>query len=263
MKRAVFSLIFFLLASGSALGYERIVVLYAPASSIIKALGAGDRVVGRTRTDRTFPEAVNVGSHLRPNIELIKALRPDLIIAGSRRAFPDEMAERFEATLFRYDPRTLEDIFNDVLVIGRLLGRQVRAEAIVKGLRDKLSHLVPLSYTPTVVYEVSAHPLKVAGQRSIVTEIINLAGGRNLINVKRKHVLLSPEQVLALRPDVYIYQEGPMNRSPEMPLSRAYFKGLKVKVLKVKELEFARPGLNVVEAILKLNRWFKSLEDGR
>jgi iron complex transport system substrate-binding protein len=261
MKKVVLSLIFCLLASGTASGYERVVVLYAPASSVIKALGAGHRVVGRTRTDRTFPEATNVGSHLRPNIELIKALRPDLLVAGSRRAFPDEMARRFHSKIYRYDPRSIEELFQAILDLGELLDRRPEAEGLVRRLREKLNSIEPLRSSPGIIYEISQTPLKVAGQRSIVTAIIEAAGGRNLVKINRKHVILSPEQVIKLAPEFYIYQEGPMNRNPLPPKQRPYFSILKAKVIKVSEKEFARPGLNVIDAIIKLNRILKEMED--
>ncbi len=263
MKRIFVGLIICLFFTGIARAYEKVVVLYAPASSVIKALGAGDRVVGRTRTDNFFPEAVNVGSHLRPNIELIKALRPDLIVAGSKRAFPEEMKERFNAKIYRYDPRTIDDLFQSIIDLGRLLGKAPEAEALVRELRQRLRTVRPLRTTPGVLYEISQSPLRLAGQKSIVTAIIEAAGGRNILNVKRKHVLVSPEEVIRLRPDLYIYQEGPMNRSPVSPLLRPYFRPLRAEVIKVSEVEFARPGLNVIDAILKLNRIFKEMEDER
>lgn len=47
-----------------------------------------------------------------------------------------------------------------------------------------------------------------------------------------------------------------MNKNPRPPLERDYFKPLKCRVLKVNEIEFARPGINVFDAAVKLNRLF-------
>lgn len=262
MKRLLLVLVLLVLPS-MGLCYERIVVLYAPASGVIKALGAGELVVGRTRTDDTFPEAVNVGSHLRPNIELIKALRPDLIIAGSRRAFPEKFVEKFKADLYRYDPRTIDELLQCILDLGKLLDRTERAEVLVREFREKLSRLSPPKRTLKVVYEVSQNPLKVAGQKSIVSSVIEVAGGINPVRVNRKHVILSPEEVIKLRPDIYIYQEGPMNRNPVPPKDRPYFGALRARTIRVSERDFARPGLNIIDAIMKLNRLFKEMEDER
>ncbi len=241
---------------GESFAY-RIVVLYAAASPILKKFGLEQEVVGVTRKDNLFPQAVKVGSHLRPNIELIKALRPDLIIAGSHRAFPEALKKAIKAEVFYYDPRNLEEILEAIRVLGRRLHREREARALIRELRAELSELHPLSCHPRVVYEISQRPLKVAGQRSIITSIIKAAGGENPVKVRRKHVLISPEEVLLLSPDIYFYQVGPMNKDPVPPKERSYFSGLKSKVIQVNELSFARPGLNAFSAALKMNRLFE------
>ncbi|MBX6423699.1 ABC transporter substrate-binding protein [Thermosulfurimonas sp. F29] len=260
MRTLILGLVLFCTGVSVAFGL-RIVVLYPAASPVLRALGVPDgEVVGVTRHDRTYPRAVRVGSHLRPNLELIRALRPDLLVVGSRRAFPEEAARRFKARIFRYDPRTLEEILARIEALGEVLGRRREAEDLVASLRKKLAEVKPLPRPVTVVYEVSATPLKVAGSRSIVNDIIRVAGGRNLVAVPRKHVLISPERILALAPEVYIYQVGPMNRNPLPPKRRPYFRALKSRVLRVRELEFARPGLNAFSATIKLNRFFLTLQ---
>jgi len=236
---------------------HRIVVLYAAASPILKEFGLEQDVVGVTRRDNLFPQAVKVGSHLRPNIELIKALKPDLIIAGSHRAFPEALKKAVKAEVFYYDPRSLDEILGEIKALGRRLHREKEAKALVQKLQAKLSRLRPLSCHPRVIYEISQRPLKVAGQRCIVTAIIKAAGGENPIKVRRKHVLISPEEILLFSPDIYLYQVGPMNKNPIPPKQRSYFSGLRSEVIRVDELSFARPGLNAFSAALKLNHLFE------
>ncbi len=248
------------LFAAQVFAFQRIVVLYAAASPVLKALGVSDRIVGVTKTDHTFSGVTSVGSHLRPNIELLKALKPDLIVAGSKRAFPKEMSKRLNTEVFYFDPRTLEDILDRIESLGRMLGRQAQAEALIKRLKAKLSEVRPLNRKPTVIYEISARPLKVAGKRSIITSIIEHAGGENLIKVRKKHVLISPEKVISLAPDFYIYQVGPMNKNPLEPGKRPYFGSLKSKVVRVDEYEFARPGINAFQAVVDLNRIFLEVE---
>ncbi len=260
LKRTLIVLVFaFSILSGSAFAYERVVVLYAAASPVLKELGVSDKVVGVTRTDHTFRGVTSVGSHLRPNMELLRALRPDLIVAGSKRAFPEEMSNRLNARVFYFDPRTLEEILQRIKSLGEILGAQQQAQALIDRLKEKLSEVRPLEDKPTVIYETSARPLKVAGSRSIITSIIEHAGGVNLIKVKKKHVLISPEKVVSLAPQFYIYQVGPMNKNPLAPEKRPYFGSLKSHVVKVDEYEFARPGINAFQAVIDLNRIFREV----
>ncbi len=253
------ALLLFIMLSGDAVAYERIVVLYASASPIIRELGAGGRVVGVTRTDHTFKGAKPVGSHLRPNIELIKSLQPDLIVAGSKRAFPDELKKAIGVDVFHYDPRTLDEIITRILQLGKTLGKDREAEALVGRLNAKLKRIKPVKKRPRVIYEVMYRPLKVAGAKSIVASIIERAGGMNIVGTEKKHVTISPERILKDPPDIYIYQVGPMNKNPIPPRERSYFHGLKSRFFKVDEYEFARPGLNVFDAVIELNGIFREV----
>jgi len=244
-----------------ASAYEKIIVLYPAVSPMLIELGVSDRVVGTTRSDHAIKDIVQVGSHLRPNIELMNALDPDLIIAGSRRAFPVNMKERVKADIFYYDPATLDEIQVKIKKIGAMLGREDKAEALVARLKSRLSEITPLPHQPSVIYEVMAEPLRVAGNRSIVTSIVSAAGGKNLVSIDKKHAVISTEKVLKLEPDFYIYQVGPMNKNPEPPGERPFYRSLKSKYIRINELEFARPGINAFDAAVKLNRIFLGAGD--
>ncbi len=255
----IFILALFSVIVNTCYAYDRLVVLYAAASPVLKELKVADKVVGVTRTDRTFNNVISVGSHLRPNIELLKALRPDLIIAGSKKAFPERVSRDLKVKIFYFDPRDLNEILLKIKELGELLDREKEALELIYKLKEKLSELKPLKKKPTVIYEISAKPLKVAGKHSIITSIIEHAGGVNLITVHKKHVLISPEKVIKLAPDIYIYQVGPMNKNPEYPKNREFFRSLKSRVIRVNEYEFARPGLNAFDAAVQLNKIFQEL----
>ena len=249
-------LLFFGVNKGNCL---RIVVLYPAVSPILKALGVpSDWIVGITKTDKTYPKAIKVGSHLRPNLELIKALHPDLLIVGSKRAFPPALEKRIGIKVFRYDPRTLSGILKRINALGNLLGKKHQVKKLIKKLQTLLKRVRPLPRRVGVIYEVMSNPLRVSGAKDIISDIIWYAGGKNLITAPKKHVAISPEEILALNPDFYIYQVGPMNKNPIPPKKRPYFKDLKAVVIKVKEKEFARPGINSFYAVIKLNKIFWS-----
>ena len=239
-----------------ALSFERIVVLYAPASDIVRLLTDESRVVGVTRTDHNFKKAVKVGSHLRPNIELIKALEPDLMIMGSERAFPTSMQERFTSQFHRYDPLNLDELLRAIERLGDLLDAREVADGIVRQQIKKLQAIQKPATAPTTIYEISERSLRVAGGPSIMTSIIEAAGGVNLIQTRKKHVVISAEMVIDLNPDYYIYQKGPMNKNPEKPSERAYFKPLQSRVILVDQYLFSRPGINAFDAVIKLNQIF-------
>ena len=69
----------------------RIISLYGAYNEILAAMGLEDRLVGRTKADSLPPSILSkpsIGTHMRPNIEMVLGLKPDLVIqsAGRREA---------------------------------------------------------------------------------------------------------------------------------------------------------------------------------
>src|SRR5919198_322825 len=107
---------------------RRIVSLSPATTELLFALGAGDRVVGRTRWCDYPPAArdvPSVGDGLNPNVEAVAARHPDLVVLY--RSPLDETAAAslgrlgIAAALVQQD--RLEDVARAARLLGRLTGR--------------------------------------------------------------------------------------------------------------------------------------------
>ena len=110
---------------------ERIVLLSPAAGDIIHKLNADAKVVGVTRNLEGFPRATLVGSHIRPNVEIIRSLSPDLLIISSNRFFSKEMAAAVGAEVYYYQPRTLEDIAVQIGKLAKRLNREGQGTELI------------------------------------------------------------------------------------------------------------------------------------
>src|SRR5512140_3175314 len=61
---------------------QRIVSLYGGLTEVLIALGAKDRIVAHIQGDESLTNIPTVGTHLQPNVEMILALKPDLVVQG-------------------------------------------------------------------------------------------------------------------------------------------------------------------------------------
>ena len=61
---------------------QRLVSLYGGLSEILIALGLKDRIVAHIQGDESLTNIPTVGTHLQPNVEMILALKPDLVVQG-------------------------------------------------------------------------------------------------------------------------------------------------------------------------------------
>lgn len=245
---------------------RRIIPLYGAFTEMLFAIGAGSRVIGRTEADAIPPEIVrlpSVGTHMRPNVELIIGLKPDLVIqSGSRLADMPEL-ERVRAAgipVAVFSPKTFDQVFSTMERLGELTGEASEAKSIVAGLKGRLDAVktqIADVRTPTrVFFEIRAEPLTGAGRGGIVQQVLEAAGAQNVVNVEKPIAQMNFETVLLENPDVYIVQKGPMNRNHSPPAQRTHFDRLKSvregRVLFVDEMIFSRPGPRCVDGVEQL-----------
>ena len=245
---------------------QRIISLYGAYSEILFAIGAGDKLVARTRVDRFPPSILNkpsVGTHLRPNMELVLGLQPDLIIHATGRKHGHEVIRQLQEkglTVAVFLPRNFAELFSVVERLGILTGEEKNAQELVNGQSSRLRQieesLAKSKDRPKVFFEVRYPNLLGAGQGSIVNDVILKAGGVNCLPNEKKLVRINMETLIAYDPDVYVVQRGPMNRNPGSPESRPNFQALRAvrqgRVFFVDEYVFSRPGPRSVEAAEQL-----------
>lgn len=246
-----------LLFATSSFAAQRVVVLAPAAADIIERLDAAELVVGKTRNVREFQQAREVGSHIRPNLELITALNPDLLVISSNKFFSAEMAGAVKAKVFYYNPNTLEEILSQTRALAVLLGREGQARQLIEAQREKLKQIQPLQTSPQVMYEITETPLTIAGSGNILADIIKTAGGQLVTGGKRKMLRFNPEAVITLQPQIYIWQVGPMNQNPTPPAERGQYALLQATYLQVEQLQYSRANTKSFDNVLTLNRYFK------
>ncbi len=245
---------------------QRIIALYGAYNEILAALGLADRIVGRTKADKIPPIIISrpvIGTHMRPNIEIVLGVRPDLALqmAGRQEALDAVQQLRREGLQVAvFNPSTFSDLFSVIARIGILTGEPGRAKSLIAALRLRLDRaregFDASESRPTVFFEVRYPNLLGAGRTSIVNDIISRAGGRNVIDVEKKLVRMNMEALIGLNPDAYLVQRGPMNQDPSHPSSRPHFQVLRAirdrRVLIVDEQVYSRPGPRCVDAVEEL-----------
>lgn len=247
---------------------RRIIALYGGYNEVIAALGIEDRLIARTKADR-IPESIMVkpviGTHMRPNIEMTLALKPDLIIqnAGRRESMaPVDQLKKHGLNVAVFSPETFEELFSVIQRIGVLSGAEPQAESLVNDMKARLKTIQEkssaLEYKPKVFFEARYPNLLGAGQESIVNDIIKYAGAENCVRTKKKFARVNEESLITWNPDFYLIQVGPMNRNPVNLRQRPHYKDLKAvsenTFREVDEQIFSRPGPRSVDAVEELSR---------
>ncbi len=106
---------------------RRIVSLLPSFTEILFAIGAGDRVVGRTTWCDYPPAALavpSVGDGMPPNIEAVAARKPDLVVLynSGPNVIAAQQLERIGIRTVLLDMNRLEDLGPATRTLGRLTG---------------------------------------------------------------------------------------------------------------------------------------------
>jgi iron complex transport system substrate-binding protein len=248
---------------------DRIIALYGAYNEILAGMGLADRLVGRTKADIQPPEILakpSIGTHMRPNVEMILGLKPDLIIqdAGRQEAMPGlDQLRRQGVPVAVFHPTTFDKLFSVVQRLGVLTGQPERAEVLIRDMQTRLAAVAErvqgVNSRPKVFFEIRYPDLLGAGDGSMVNDVIARAGGVNCLTSPKKIVRLNLEAVIAADPEVYVVQQGPMNPNPEPVASRPHFAILRAvqagRVLVVDEQLYSRPSPRAVEAVAQLARF--------
>lgn len=239
---------------------ERIIPLYGAFSEMLLALGAGSLLAGRTVADGEISELAHlpaVGTHMRPNAELVVALRPDVVLqmAGRREAaLQTESLRRLGVQVLTFDIASFDRLFEVMEKLGALAGCPEKAAQITDSWKSRLAALKSQESArkPSVYYEVREPALLAAGRESMVNEIIRAAGGKNVVTLPKKLARYNEEALLVARPDICLVQKGPMNPEPRPLAARPNLKNLPCvqagRNFIVDEKIFARPGPGSIQA---------------
>jgi ABC-type Fe3+-hydroxamate transport system substrate-binding protein len=165
---------------------QRIVSLLPSFTEILFAIGAGDRVVGRTQWCDYPPAALavpSVGDGLPPNVEAVAARKPDLVVlynAGPNVTAAQQL-ERLGIRTVLIDLNRLEDLGPAARTLGRLTGLEQRAESLARAMDGFTStnlHQPPPS--STLAFVVWDNPPIIIGHGSYLDELATQAGARNV-----------------------------------------------------------------------------------
>ncbi len=187
---------------------QRIVSLAPSTTEAIFAIGAGDRLVGRTRFCDYPPAALALPSvgDVEPDLEAILDVRPDLVvgIAGlTSRSIADQLEARGTPSWFS-ETSSLAAIDRLLLGLGERAGHSQDAKRLVHSIDEReqaILRAVATAPKPRVLFVVSVAPLVAAGPASFADELIRDAGGQNIVREGGAWPTLGFEWILDRDPD--------------------------------------------------------------
>jgi iron complex transport system substrate-binding protein len=246
--------------------YRRLAVISPGAVEVLYMIGAESAIAGiSSGREPVWPEEKTVflpsiGNTVRPNLEAVIALEPDLVIGSAMNAaLMADLASRGYTVLI-HNAGSLADIFNSTLLLGRLTGKEAEAKALVMEKEARLDALraelksKPLNLKGAFLY--SANPVMAFTADSLPGEILAILGVENIAaGLNAAQPILSPEYILAQNPD-FLFGAMAISKPEDILTADSVITktraGIEKNISIVPSSLFLRTSPRIVESLLEL-----------
>lgn len=225
---------------------KRIISLVPSQTELLFDLGLADRVVGITKfcihPAEQVKQVTKVGGTKQLNMEMIRSLKPDLIIANK-----EENEQSQVESLMQHYPVWISDINNldtalDMIErVGQITDTAQNAKQITSEIKSGFKALEGLSARLSCVYLIWKNPYMAAGANTFIQDMLQSCGFNNLMKEDR-YPVLTDDELKKLNPDILLLSSEPY------PFAEKH----------IKEFEFMLPNTKVVLADGELFSWYGS-----
>ena len=205
---------------------QRIVCLIESALSGLYMLDAQEYIIGISTNiyqENVFPYYSSMDDRIRNkdlpspgnwdfvNMEMLAALKPDLVIIWSHQQESITAIEEKGIAVYGVFIESFEDIYREIRDLGRLTGTGKRAEELIDYVSREMAAIqtVISQSAPEIqkrVYFMWAQgELQTSGQNSTVNELIESAGGKNVAgHIAQEHLVVNMENIITWDPEVIV-----------------------------------------------------------
>ncbi len=201
---------------------NRIISLVPSQTELLWDLGLREEIIGITKfcihPTELFNKATRVGGTKNLNIDLIRQLKPDLIIANKEENEKSQIEIlQMEFNVHVTEIYTLDNSYKMIIEVGALVGKSENAKSLVGNIKSEFSNLPTIINPKEVLYLIWKDPFMAAGKNTIISDLLIKAGFENILSTTR-YPELSLKQIEDLKPDIIFLSSEPF------PFSEKHFK---------------------------------------
>lgn len=242
---------------------QRIVSLNPATTEILFTLGAGPRLVGRTKYD-LWPDSARLvpplGDGIRPNVEAVLGTHPDLVVLYASQDNKPAASRLRDAGINTISLKIdhISDFNRAVRLLGALLQDTTRAHTVADSVGATLKRVGEATARldrPKVFWHIWDAPLITIGSGSFMDELVNIAGASNIYaDLNGPSGQISLEDVAKRDPDFILAGPVGANQIKSDPRWKIVRAARENRVLVVDTLLVARPSVRLGEAAVSLSR---------
>jgi ABC-type Fe3+-hydroxamate transport system substrate-binding protein len=197
---------------------KRIVSLVPSQTAFLSSLGLDEEVVGITKfcvhPAQWFRTKQRIGGTKNVNIDQVRSLRPDLIIANKEENVQEQVRElETIAPVWTSDINTIEEALTMIENIGCLTGKNSEAAVVINNILEKRALLTKQvarqSASARVVYLIWKDPYLSAGSDTFINAMLHTCGWSNVFADKKRYPEVSITDLQKVNPDLLLLSSEP------------------------------------------------------
>jgi ABC-type Fe3+-hydroxamate transport system substrate-binding protein len=195
---------------------SRIVSLVPSQTELLIDLGLSNKLVGITKfcihPNKVVKSMTKIGGTKNFNIEKIRSLNPDLIIANKEENEETKLKELMkEFPVWISDVRNLNQAFKMITEIGLITGKEAAANLLSQNIRRKFEQLESIKKTnKRVIYLIWKNPFMSINKDTFIHSMIEKCGWNNIISeYNKRYPELSTDEIINLKADTILLSSEP------------------------------------------------------
>ena len=192
---------------------KRIISIVPSQTELLFYLGLADNIIGVTKFC-THPyhqtkHTTKIGGTKQLNIELIRELQPDLIIANKEENERSQVEDLMNiCPVWISDIDDLAGALAMIEDVGAIVNREVEANTLVKSISNQFNALIKVEKSLTVAYLIWRKPYMVAGVGTFINSMLRLCGFTNAFELNR-YPQVDVEMLVNANPDLIFLSSEP------------------------------------------------------
>jgi len=193
---------------------KRIVSLVPSQTELLYTLHLDSEVIGITKfcihPPSWFRTKQRVGGTKKVHLDLVRSLKPDLVIANKEENVKEDIEQlREELPVFVTDVNNLEDAVSMIAQVGMITGRADQGEKLAAAIADAFARVQTITSLPRVAYLIWKEPYMTIGHDTFIHDMLLKAGFLNVFSDRTRYPVTTVEEMRELKPDLLLLSSEP------------------------------------------------------
>lgn len=194
---------------------KRIISVVPSQTELLFDLGLENEVVGITKfcihPNSWFKNKTRIGGTKTLNINKIKQLKPDLIIANKEENTKQQIEELQQLfPVWTSNIRNLSESLEMINQIGLITKTNVKAEEIIAKIEQDFKLLTSIKkQSKSTLYFIWREPFMSVGSSTFIHDVMERAGFVNAIETSENYPIVTSEQIKSINPQLILLSSEP------------------------------------------------------